>query len=87
MLLNPNMEIQINHRVKLDGRTFYPSDNLTAQAADPAQQRWLISYAAGNAVCTADLSELEQRKKEGFISYEQAFILTQRASRLALPSH
>ena len=72
-LNNPNMEIQINRRVELDGRTFCPSDNLTAQATNPTCDRWQISYATGNAVCTADRSELEQRKKEGLISYEWPF--------------
>jgi hypothetical protein len=66
---NRKMQIRVIGDVELDGKTFRPSD-LNAQATDPTCDRWYIFYDTDDYACTAELSELEQRKKEGLISYE-----------------
>ena len=69
-LENAYMEIVVLGDVVLDGQRFRPAENLTAQATDMSLRKWHISRALGHSVCVVDWRQLEQRKKEGLISFE-----------------
>ncbi len=69
MMINDKKRIRVIGDVKLGGETFRPSD-LNAQATDNIRDRCFIFYDHGGYACTAKWSELEQKKKEGLISYE-----------------
>ncbi len=70
MLLNPRMDIQVIHDVTLGGKTFRPRDNPRAQAIDSDCHSWDISYPTDDDGCTVEWNELEQKKKDGLISFE-----------------
>jgi len=69
-LKNAYMEIVVHRDVVLGEKKYHPSDSLTAQATDNSHSTWHICCALGSSDCVVDRSELEQRMKDGLISFE-----------------
>lgn len=63
-LENTRMDIIVDKKVVLGGKTFHPRDNVVAQATDSGRMTWQVGYRPGGSVCTVNKDELEQRRAE-----------------------
>lgn len=67
-LEDTRMDITVDKKVVLGGKTFHPRDRLLAQATDSGRHTWHVGYKPGGAVCTVHKSELEQLRTEDAIT-------------------